>query len=301
MSSKRFAATGLLAVVFIAVACFFGGCEGGGEGTSASLAGDWQTIYDDDDGMGIVITTLTASGNVIDGGFLKVGDYWIESWENVGTWRTSKDTLYQEFGAGDIDTVLYTISGNRVTLRFCTMGVCNTTIAEKVDAADVKSRLGTVHGQDPALFTSTAYYDLMWYSESDENEILDFDMMYFWNGERYFGDEEYYDQVWYTTGSRLFLIGMDNGGKVEKTVELEYNVINSGSAAKLSIRPILDDGGLGPEDIWLPDECWDCGWDWELYKSKRGGKKAKKHKGPFASRKANAASIRPAPPKPYSP
>jgi hypothetical protein len=252
------------------------------------LVGDWLTIYEDGDGMEMDITKLTASGKMIIGGFLKVGDFWIESWEHIGTWRTSNDTLYGEV----VDTVVYgtppiwqyTIHGNRINLRSCGgVSPCEEVVSEKINVDTVRSRLGTVQRQDPALYTSTVYTDLLWNLEEDEFEYLDFDMMYFLDGERYFGYKVYYDQVWYTTGSRLFLIGMDSFGRVQKNVELEYGAAGAGVNARLSIRPYLEDGSLGPEDIWLPAQYDDSDWYWQPRMSKQSKKAVKSRKRAFVS------------------
>ena len=316
MALKRFLGAGLLAA-----ACFLGGCviiwddpidepDESDENAVTSdtsvkppvrdsrLVGDWRTIYEDDYGTEIEITTLTTSGDMIIGGFLKVEDFWIESWENVGTWRTSNDTLYElyeEYGVVGTDIVKYAISGNRVTLSLCETRTCDTTIAEKVDAAAVKSSLeGAIYRQDNALFYSKAYTDLMWRLEGDEDEILDFDMMYFCNGERYFGDGwryddhwlqytdgyDWYDPIWYNNGSSLFLL-LTIDSYIEKSVELKYEVKGDGSAARLSIRPILPDGTPGPEDIWLPAE-YDDGGD-GFYKRRQSKKASKKRKGAFVT------------------
>jgi len=309
----------LAAIGLFAAACFFGGCvfvwddppdpyEPVDPDTPAvivkpprdsGLAGEWRTVYVNDDGLGIEITALTLSGGVTYGGFLKAGNFWIESWDSIGTWRTSNDTLYEELKNGGVDTLLYAIEGDRVTISFCDRGICGkeTTVAERTDIDDVRSKLNAVYGQNSALFNSTAYNDLMWYLESDgeddENEfyeIIDFDMMYFWYGERYFGDDLYYDQVWYTTDSDLFLIGMDRAGEIRKTVELKYEITGSGVDARLSIRPVLEDGGLGPEDVWLPDECRDC--DLDLYKSAPGKKFSRKNKKAFAPLRPRNVAIK---------
>jgi len=316
VSFKTFIVTGLLTV-----ACLLGGCmivwddpidDNGVTNPTDTvvpppkppLVGDWRIIYENDDGIGIDITTITAEGAIISGGFFKVDDFWIESWENIGIWQTSNDTLYENIRAnGGVDALRFSISGNMITLIDCVGETCDTIVAEKVDVAAVRGRLGTVRNQDPALFTSSAYTDLMWLSESDGNDTLDFDMMYFWNGERYFGDGWYYDgyynfydglyyaywynedgyeyedPLWYTTpDSRLFLI-LTSGGYAGKTVELTYEITGSGSDAKLSIRPILDDGSIGPEDIWLPAE-YD-GYGGGFHKSRHGKKFVKKRKGAF--------------------
>lgn len=315
MSLKRFLWIGLLAA-----ACFLGGCvviwddpidepdedaagNSGNPHLDSRLVGDWLTIDENNYGMEMMeITTITASGNMIIGGFLKVDDFWIESWENVGTWRTSvrNDTLYElyeEYGESKIDAIPYTISVNTdttVTLIICEDDSCHTTIAKKVDAAAVKNRLtGTIYRQDTALFTSPAYTDLMWRLESDQNKILDFDMMFFCNGERYFGEgwhyddywlqyyddyDWYYDPIWYNDGSRLFLI-LTISGYIEKSVELKYEIKGTGSAARLYIRPLLSDGTPGPEDIWLPAEFDDNG-RW-FNKSKYGKKASLKRRGAF--------------------
>jgi hypothetical protein len=320
MSLKRFAAAWLfLAANLIAAICFFGGCDvavnpkvdvpkdttGGtpvdtlpyrpDTAHDGRLVGDWQTVYDDDDGTAIEITTLTADGLIIEGGFLKVGNFWIESWDTTGTWYTSNDTLYEDIiglDPGETPPLRYAFAGNRVILNYCLRIFCDTTVSERVDVAAVKSQLGTILGQDLALYANAGYTDLMWRLESDEDEIIDFDMMYFWYGERYFGydwhcDEDgwlyndkgrYYDQVWYTAGSRLFLIIKDDGG-VEETVELEYGVAGSGTAARLFIRPVLADGSEGPQDVWLPADWEDL--DLGLYKSKHVQKAAKKRNSVF--------------------
>ena len=277
MSLKRFAVAGLLVTALTASACFLGGCI---EDENTDIVGDWKTIFDDDDGLGIEITTISALGDSKMGGFLKVENFWIESWESNGVWRTSNDTLYKDFGEYGVDTMLYKISGNRITISLCEGGICNeTTVAERVDLKATRNRIlsaSTIRYQDPALFTSATYPDLMWYLEDNEDEFFDFDMMYFWDGERYFGKIWYDYPVWYTAGSRIFLIGMNGGGKVEQTVELEYNLTDD----RLSIRPVLEDG-LGPEDIWLPAHYYDP--DWGLYKSKHGKKTAKKRRPAFMS------------------
>lgn len=282
MSLNRFVVAGL-----VAAACFSGGCENGAEEVDAShdrrLVGDWRTISDGGSGAEIEITTLKASGDIAIGGFYTVGDFSIEGWEDIGIWRTSNDTLYEtyeEFGAIYTEAARYAVSGNRVTRVHCDGRYCDTAVAEKADVAAIRKGLGTVRGQDPALFKSTVYDDLMWYLDDDDDDyaILDFDLMYFWDGERYFGYDWYDDQVWYTDGSRLFLIGINDDGETKGPVELEYKVAGVGSAARLLIRPVLPDGTLGPEDIWLPTE-YD---DWGSYKSKAVKKAAKKRKSAFA-------------------
>jgi hypothetical protein len=313
MPLKRFAVAGFFgAAALIAVVCLFGGCDVNGVkppdplpidtiptpptvSRDSRLVGDWQVIYEDDAGTAIEITTLMADGRVIEGGFLKVGDSWIEGWETTGTWHTSNDTLYEDIiglDAGEVPPLRYAFSGNRVTLSYCMVRFCDTTVSERVDVAAIKSRLGTILSQDLALYTNAGYNDLMWRLEGNEDEIIDFDMMYFWYGGRYFGEDwlcdedgtryndngQEYDQVWYTAGSRLFLI-ISSDGEAEETVELEYGVTGSGSAARLSIRPVLADGTPGAEDIWLPADWEDAG-GW-LYKSKHDKKAAKKRNGAF--------------------
>jgi len=301
MSLKHFAVAG-----FAAAACFFGGCVVVEEPPpdtplDSRFMGDWQVVYDDDDGMAIEITTLKSSGNLIEGGFLRVGDYWIESWLSTGTWRTSNDTLY-EIVDGEALPLRYAFSNadNRLTLIFCEGRSCEEKIAERIDVAAVKSRMEKVYGQDLALYASTDFKDLMWRLEEDEYEIIDFDMMYFYDGQRYFGDDwyyddydgcyyhgedvwdEWYDPVWYTIGSRLFLV-LTNGIEAEETVELKYEVAGRGSAAKLLIAPVLPGGALLAEDVWLPAEYDD--WGWGFYKARQGKKAAKSRKGLFTKRK----------------
>jgi len=320
MSSKCFYAGGCLAAVLTAAVCFFDGCaivwdpnDGPDTDSTATvpkdsvptdtsgtnpppgppnpaldgrLVGDWLTIYEDGYDDSIEITTLTASGKLINGGFLKVGDFWIESWETVGTWRTSNDTLYEKV----IDTIAwpevppwsqYVIRDNKVYLRYCAdKDSCDEIVSEKVSLAAVRGRLGKIQRQDTALYTSTVFPDLMWIME-DDFEFLDFDMMYFYDGERYFGYKEYYSQVWYTTGSRLFLIGMNSLGRVRETVEVEYKVTGSGIDARLYIRPFLEDGSLGPEDIWTPTQYDDSDWYWQPHLSKLSKKAVKNHKKAF--------------------
>jgi len=261
------------------------------------FVGDWQTIYEDDDGMGIEITNLESTGNLIEGGFLRAGNFWIESWLSTGTWRVSNDTLYEVIDGETFPfRYIFSNSGNRLALVFCELASCYENIAERVDVAAVKSNLGTVYGQDPALYVSESYTDLMWRLEENEYEIIDFDIMWFYDGLRYFGDDwfyddydgcyyrgadvwdEWFDPVWYTIGSRLFLVLVNGiGGEVEETVELMYAVTGGGSDARLLITPM--DGTLLAEDVWLPAE------NWEFYKSRHGKKSAKSLKGLFTKRK----------------
>ncbi|GBU22252.1 hypothetical protein R80B4_02158 [Fibrobacteres bacterium R8-0-B4] len=302
MPFKRFAAAWLAAA-----ACFLGGCVAMEEplpdtSLDGRFAGTWQTIYDDDDGTAIEITNLTVSGGLIEGGFLKAGNVWIESWLNTGTWRVSNDTLF-EIVDGEALPLRYTFSnsGNRLKLVFCERGSCYENIAERVDVAAVRSGLGTVYGQDSTLQVSEAYTDLMWRLEEDEDEIIDFDIMYFYDGQRYFGDDWYYDDydgyyypgedvwdvwydpVWYTVGTRLFLV-LTNGVETAETVELKYEVAGVGSAARLLIVPVLPNGTLSTEeDVWLPAEFDD--WGWGFNKSRQGKKAAKSRKALFTKRK----------------
>lgn len=285
MSSKRFAVIGLLASALTAAACFFGGCEEIIEDPrDGRLVGDWRTIYEDDDGSWIEITSLTNSGYMSDGGFLSVEDFWIEGWENIGTWRTSNDSLYVEVDSQEDYPVApsrYTIlDGNRISINLCENDSCRDVVSEKVDADSIRGRLntlGNIYGQDQALFTSNAYIDLMWRLEGDSDEIIDFDMIDFYYGERYFGYIEYAEQVWYTVGSRLFLIGMNDNGKVRKTVELEYKIEGAGIDARLYIYPVFDEGGLVQGDVWLPTKYDDS--ELGFYKSKQGRGRAKRRRG----------------------
>jgi hypothetical protein len=289
-----------------AAACFFGGCVAVEEplpdtSLDSRFWGDWRMVYDDDDGTAIEITTVKNTGELIEGGFLRVEDYWIESWLNTGTWRVSNDTLYEIIDGEKLPLrYIFSNSGNRLTLIFCEREECYENIAERVDVAAVKSRMERVYGQDLALYASAGYTDLMWRLKEDEYEIIDFDMMYFYDGQRYFGDDwyyddydgcyyhgedvwdEWYDPVWYTIGSRLFLV-LTNGIKAEETVELKYEVTGSGSAARLLLSPALPDGTLLAEDVWLPAEYDD--WGWGFYKSRYGKKSAKSRKGLFTKKK----------------
>jgi len=311
MSSVRFFAAVSVVPISVAFMCFFGGCQVANpfiESPDSTVSvprdgrfvGDWQTIYADDDGTAIEITALKGDGKLIEGGFLKVGDYWIESWLNTGTWRTSNDSLYYDYADDTVLSFKYVIYGDRVKLDFCDDVLCDSIIAEKVDLAAVRSAMETIYLQDPALYTSPAYPDLMWYLEDDGYELIDFDVMYFYEGERYFDDDweywdpdggyyhgdDYYDPVWYTNGSGLFLV-LISGTEAEKTVELKYDVRGNGSAAKLLISPILPGDTLGQEDTWRPAEYCDWYYCNGYYKSKQSKKAAQSRKRSFTMRKGD--------------
>jgi hypothetical protein len=287
MSLKRFAVAGLLAAAFIAVVCLSGGCEDGGNpnkpdgnNVDAKLVGDWQLKSFIKDGQetadknSIVIYTYKATGEMAIWNFRKAGDFWIEDWKisDRPVAKTSRDTLYMMINFFDIDMAFpgkYTVSGNTLTLSSCASDTpdesCVTAVYEKVNFAALKSGLGTVYSTDTELYISTVYSDLMWYLQQDEDRmLLDFDQSEFYGGEYYFGDDYYTYKIWYTNGSRLFLTGMNLNSEIKKTVELEYKVTGSGNDARLSIRPVLPDGTLGPEDIWIPTGDEDLDWERDI-------------------------------------
>ncbi|MCL2182135.1 MAG: hypothetical protein FWB85_01520 [Chitinispirillia bacterium] len=55
---------------------------------------------------------------------------------------------------------------------------------------------------------------------------------------------------WYTSGTRLFLLGANENREIEKSVELDYRTIMTDEGKKLIIRTVAPDGTLGTEDVW---------------------------------------------------
>jgi hypothetical protein len=265
------------------------------------LVGDWRDYYGDDC-EGIDMTKFTADGEMVIGGFLKVGDFWIESWEKIGTWRTDSGTLYikdNPMNDSAETAYRYSVSGNTVNFPGfpCGWTIC-ASVLKRDDAAATKERLsrsGEVRGQDPALYVSAnhGYIDMLWRLDGNRSEIIDFDMMWFWDGRRYFGDgwyydddylsggyggyyddyDRYFDPVWFTVGgSRLYLVLMDYGCEVGETVELAYSVTGSGSDAVLRIG----------DDDWRPAECEDClEGNAGIYKARQNKKAARNRRKVF--------------------
>jgi hypothetical protein len=144
----------------------------------------------------------------------------------------------------------------------------------RVNLATVKSSLGKVYGQDPALYGT----DCMRTSESEDYIAFggDYDSIskFYGSGDLYISDSD--DKtIWYTEGSRLTLVRLVCGGydysarwdvdvcvsySVTKTVSLEYILANG----NLRLRPA---GSTGAYDVWTP-----YSYHYYMYKSKATAK-----------------------------
>jgi len=269
--------------------------DGDGDG-GADLVGEW--LVSEDNSMSsqdmMVFLIFKSSGELCIGGFQSIADnIWLEvEDDDCMGYRVSGSTISIEMDGIGMFVPMgnYSISGNTLTVSpsaiMCDINdePCEPISAVRSSRAEVKATLGTVYSQDPALYYDPNMNDLAWRLSTDPSETLDFDAVYFYDG-YYYLDEyiDYNEKMWYTDGTRVFLLWMDGGYDWEndtylpytivKNVELDYAVTTSGGQKTLSTRLVLEDGTLGDEDVWTP---FDVGDDWYAPKAleKKQTKKA---------------------------
>lgn len=288
------AAAFALAVCWLAL-----GCGGGRDDNpvwtglppvDGDLVGDWL-VYDGANKKGYI--TLNSSGELSEGVFRKVGNFWIEGlYEGTADWGAARGS--REFyvtSAVWSDTMRYEFYGDIFTTTACydngsQNSRCNVRENRRIDLAVFRNTLGTVHANDRELYTSAAHRDLMWYLQNGANEVIDFDAVYFnKDGERYPGS--FRDGMWYTSGSSLFLLNVayDCGNRdadceaiVLNRFELGYGVTaGAGAPARLT----LWGGGLGAGDVWLPAS-YDERMGYGAVKSRQGAVAGKRAFSPLA-------------------
>jgi len=237
--------------------------EEGGRGTG--LVGDWR--YESASGARPVVrfSTFAASWEETFSEFIKVGDFWIERTTEY-KWR-AEDGKWYFIADGDpagADWELwgaYTLSGNGNTLTITTVVWEQEVILTRADLATFKNSLGTIYRQDGAL------HGLWQLSGGEKNLWMD---LFSWYYEpHYFDGSRHYDYTWYTSGDRLFLLGLgcdeyktdvDRWGEYEycavfnvsETVELLYSVGGVGDDKTLTLQRVGPDGSLGSPDVWSP-------------------------------------------------
>jgi len=253
----------------------------GPNNTGGGLVGDWagvSEVYckdgvceshkDEFDGDTFFIS-FNSSGALISMSFEKVGDIWIVSDVDEGTWHTSGNILY--LCDDDCSGLEYSVSGNTLTTtnsrQGCDGSGCHsyssTLTFVRTNIASVKSSLG-VYSSDPALHRE-------WQKPSESgygNDWIVFgDGRFYDEGGVYFSDDDYYVRASYTEGSRLILLGLncnkyekveDHGYEYEKcvsasiakTVTLDYSITTVNGVKTLRLRPT----GSSTWDVWTPYE-----------------------------------------------
>jgi len=238
--------------------------EGGSSGGDG-IVGDWmaysqseggETHYREDNySKGIV--SFRASGEVELIAFRKIGNVWVEE-RDVGdarTYRVSGSMIYFKYlGEKEDEGTQYRVSGNYFTVKSCyedekddgsVYTRCYEATYKRVNIAEVRRSLGTVYTNDPKLSTSAEYRDLIWYSQDNENESIDFrSTLVDGNGLHRYADYDGGSLGYYTNGNKLVLVNEpcsweDNDEyhcTVLGTFELTYKITGSGRNMQLSIN-----------------------------------------------------------------
>jgi len=258
---KIFTLTNAARMLLLTAAAMFAvglaGCqgdEGGGD-----LVGDWtpysssyggETHYVDDDEYSTMILSFSASGKLEPMEFEKIGNVWVEASMGVGTYRVSGSKLYIKSPSGsESESVQYRVSGNYLTII---PGYGYEVTYKRINLAEFRRSLGTVYTNDPKLSSSASYDDLIWYSQDDENEHIEFyGTNVHGNGLYRYADDD--DMSYYTNGNKLVLVSEDcdwdydydeRHCTVSGTYQLTYKITGGGRDMQLSING----------DIWLPAE-----------------------------------------------
>jgi hypothetical protein len=225
--------------------------------------GDIEYYNDSDDKR---IMSFRPSGEASQWGFKKVGTVWAEEpFDNgeVVMWRVENQTIYVRLTRGtesrEESIGTYTMSGDRLTLTNCryreegdgdSIYYCSEETFTGVNVDNLRASLGTVYVNDPGLYKSATSRDLLWYSQSDEDEYIDFDAVSVYGP----GLDRYMDESdnvrYYTNGNKIYLVSSDctwddddvRHCTVSDPVILNYNITGSGNNARLSING----------SIWLP-------------------------------------------------
>jgi len=232
-----------------------GGDDKGGDNSGGGLVGDWMEYFRRYDGEITnydMILSFRASGEVEEIGFIKIGNFWVETSKGDGTYSVRGSMIYIKSPRREEDEVLqYRVSGNYLTLTECSD--CSGLTLKRVNISEVRKNLGTVYTNDPKLSASADYDALIWYSQDNEDERIRFGR--YWvdgNGLYRYADNDGYEMNYYTNGDKLVLVDEDcswddNDERhctVLETVELIYKITGSGRNMQLSING----------DIWLSAE-----------------------------------------------
>jgi hypothetical protein len=288
-----------------------------GSGNTSALIGEWKLVeitYSSSDGWSEIddfsalddrhyFYAFSSPNKAKFTFFEKVDNFWIESsFDESMTWSTKSQTLYINEG-GDIDSMKYSVYGNTLTLTSTYENVdcygyedadyyvecyTHTEIMKftKTTVASLRNTLGTVRTQDSRLSGDT-YWKL-----DDNGEWLTFYLLYFhYDGNRYFEDF-YGNDIWYTSGSNLFLLGTDweclddncNNSRTwaKETVQFTYTLGTSGGTRTLT----LTNSSKGINDVWrevTEDEYYNSPAS-ALSKSRQGKRSAGGMFKPFWSR-----------------
>ena len=214
--------------------------------------------------------------------FEKIGEVWVEATNGIGRWRTSGSKIFitDPWGNRLGDGIAYRVSEEYFTLTNCYYGECYEQTYIKTDIAEFRRSLGTVYINDPKLLTSSVYRDLIWYSEANYDEHLEFDgTRVEGNGlHRYVDDYYSYNDIgYYTDDDRLFLVILDcywdwdydaaRHCTASDPIVLNYDIKGGGRGARLSING----------DRWLPAE-YDEYWDNYYYNNSAAKSRQRKHR-----------------------
>jgi hypothetical protein len=278
-----------VAVVVAVMAVMFVGCGGDDNpeekngGSDSKLAGDWimysmTELGDDGNGMfeidtsyGKVFFTFTSSGDFVSTTFTRVPDYWdfgelitdviteqvptkkngfwLESVVQTGKcYKLESQKIWLTDDTLDVHDAEYNISGNKLTLTFTGE---QTIILYKSNISSTKGTLGTIYSTNSALYGD-------W---GNDNEYLYFD--------GHSCESDYYHVpigdgyvIWYTTGSRLFVLEMmldiDCGNycdfPIARTIELDYNISTVNGVKTLTTWLVGPMGVLLPPDVWVSED-----------------------------------------------
>jgi hypothetical protein len=278
MSCRNIFKAGVVGLALWAGAFMISGCSDSGtssnKGGGGDLVGEW--FVDLEPNYKGLLIVKPSEACIVD--FTKIANFWIESEfdECVPYTINGQSVLVQIMpGLPLMQIATFSISGNTATITpdpaFCDPIYmdCAPVTATKSSLASVRNTLGTVYQQDPALHSAPGIDDLAW--EMGTRELIFDAGPYFYDG-GYYMEDYFWETAWYTVGSRVFLLGLDEDNAILKTVELDYSV-TTGAQRTLTIRRVLPDGGLdATSDVW---QAVDIGGDW-FWSPPEGDQQAKK-------------------------
>jgi len=291
-SKTRLFLSVLITAVFsmmVFVGCDDGNPSGKGPGGGDSnLVGYWLDNIESSDNFKAIIH-FEASGKFSLVEFQKVNDFWIEGGYEIPIWRTNGNRIILTHPVYGDEEIKYTLSGNTLTVTFYDDDYEYTSILTRTDFSSFKSSLGTIRATDPDLYLAPGVCDLAWELSTDRSKEIDFDGGWFYDGEYYTSDwpwSNFNNRMWYTIGSRVFLIGVkencvgDNWDNCTYTMgestELDYKVTVTGSTRTLTLRLVEEGGSLGEPAVWLPTDLCD-----DRYSQTLSKKSKEKSKSPF--------------------
>jgi hypothetical protein len=295
--------------VMLSVGCSEKDGGGGGEegdGNESGIVGDWSVVsieyvdnvHESSNGVQPIpddykwFYSLKSSNDLVTTQFSKVGDFWIESVEEVGKYSVKGDSVC-------VGTVCnkYIISGNNLT--FSMLGehcwyddefnedchpVSQIFKTVRGNLASTRSSLGTIYSQDSKLKNTE------WEKPSSDPECewcgddrIAFWSQYFYDYNRVYIPNDAYDAAWYTEGgNRLTLVAMEcDGYETVKEDEWEWEECVSYAVSQtITLDYQLTNGTLR---LKAPGKDWDT-WtprDNYMYKSKAKSKQDRRHVNPF--------------------